>query len=221
MTVLASIAHMQPGDHYCGVYRTDADKLAFVVDFVREGITRNEKMVYIVNVQTPDQLRVTLGDAGVDVDRLLVSGQLQIMSAQEAYLKGGEFDPIKMVDLLREETDQAIAEGYSAMRCTGEMTWALAGEPGSERLIEYEALLNRFFPDSRCYGVCQYDLRHFDSEMLLDIIYSHPKVLYGKEGFDNSKMYYVPPERIRNRDRQGAMLETWLANLSEHGVKPA
>ena len=118
-----------------------------------------------------------------------------------------------MIQLLGEETDKALAEGYTALRATGEMTWALAGEPGSERLVEYESRLNHFFPDNKCYAVCQYDRRRFDSEMLLDILHTHPKVLFGKEGFDNSRMYYVPPELFLERDRQSATLDTWLKNL--------
>ena len=98
------------------------------------------------------------------------------------------------------------------------MTWALAGEPGSERLVEYEAQLNHFFPNSKCYAVCQYDRRRFDSEMLIDILHTHPKVLFGKQGFDNSEMYYVPPEIFMERDRQSATLDTWLKNLSRKGA---
>lgn len=218
MSTLSAVAHMGPGDHYCGIYRTDEEKRAFVVDFVRDGVSRGEKVVYLVNVQTPEQLKVTLSAAGIDVDRLLETGQLQILSAIDTYLEEGEFDPDKMVELLRAETDKALAEGFPALRATGEMTWALAGERGSERLVEYEAMLNAFFPNSKCYGVCQYDLRLFDSEMILDILHTHPHVLYGKQSYDNSRMYYVPHELFLKHDRQSATLQTWLRNLSDSGA---
>jgi hypothetical protein len=220
MSILPAVARMKPGDHYCGIYRTDEDQRAIIIDFVREGVSRNEKMFYLVNLQTAEQLRDTLAKAGIEVDRLIETGQLVIMTAKEAYLREGQFDPDKMIKLLGEETDKALAEGYTAMRATGEMTWALAGEPGSERLVEYESRLNHFFPHSKCYAVCQYDRRRFDSEMLLDILHTHPKVLYGKQGFDNSEMYYVPPELFMERDRQSATLDTWLKNLSARMTAP-
>jgi hypothetical protein len=213
-TVLPSIARMQAGDHYCGIYRTDEDHRALVVDFIRHGVERGEKMLYIVNIQTAAQLRATLAAADIDVDALVEKRQLVILTAKEAYLEGGQFEPDKMIALLGEETAQALAEGYSALRITGEMTWALAGEPGSERLVEYEAKLNQFFPDSKCFAVCQYDRRRFDAEMLLDIVQAHPDVLYGREGFDNSKMYFVPPDEFLGSDRQSAILDRWLHNLS-------
>ena len=214
---LPAVAEMKPGDHYCGIYRTDEDQRTIIIDFVRDGIARNEKMFYLVNLQTAEQLRATLSAAGIEVDKLVDKGQLVIMTAKEAYLRDGQFDPDKMIKLLGDETEKALAEGYTALRATGEMTWALAGEPGSERLVEYESRLNHFFPHSKCYAICQYDRRRFDSEMLLDILHTHPKVLFGKEGFDNSKMYYVPPEVFLERDRQSATLDTFLKNLSAQG----
>lgn len=220
MSVLPAIAHMQPGDHYCGIYRTDDDHRAIIADFVRDGVARAEKMFYLVNIQTAEQLRATLAAAGIAVDELIDRGQLVILTAREAYLRDGQFDPDKMIQLLGEETEKALAEGYTALRATGEMTWALAGEPGSERLVEYEARLNHFFPHSKCYAVCQYDRRRFDAEMLLDILCTHPKVLFGREGFDNSNMYFVPPDAFLEHDRQSATLDTWLKNLARTGTAP-
>jgi hypothetical protein len=215
--ILPSIARMDSGDHYCGIYRTDDDHRAIIVDYIREGIRKHERMFYIVNIQTAAQLKTTLAQANIDVNELVDSRQLVILTAKEAYLKDGQFDPDKMISLLGEETDKALAEGYTALRATGEMTWALAGEPGSERLVEYESRLNEFFPNKKCYAVCQYDRRRFDAEMLLDILHTHPKVLYGREGFDNAEMYFVPNQAFGTGDRQQAILDTWLTNLTRRG----
>jgi hypothetical protein len=215
--ILPSIESMHAGDHYCGIYRTDEDQRRLIVDFVRAGLERHEKMMYLVNIHSGAQLAALLEDAGIDVTRLVDAGQLIIMTAKDAYLADGQFEPERMIALLGTETQKALDEGYAALRVTGEMTWALAGEPGSERLIEYESLLNSFFPGRQCYAICQYDRRRFDSEMLLDILCTHPKVLYGRDGFDNRHMYYVPPVRFLGGDRQSAMLDSWLGNLSRPG----
>ena len=212
--ILPSIARMHAGDHYCGIFRTDEDQRALTIDFVRMGVERGEKMFYLVNLHTAEQLEAMLADAGVDVEPLLDRGQLVIMTARDAYLRDGLFDPNKMIELLGDETEKALSEGYAALRATGEMTWALAGEPGSERLVEYESRLNQFFPGRKCYAICQYDHRRFDAEMLVDILHSHPKVLHGREGYDNERMYYVPPESFLGGDRQRAVLDRWLENLS-------
>lgn len=219
--MLPAIERMQPGDHYCAMYRSDEDHRAVIVDFIKAGVARNEKMFYLVNLQSAEQLRAKLTAAGIDVQALLDKGQLVILTAKEAYLRDGQFDPDRMMALLGEEADKAVAEGYAALRATGEMTWALAGEPGSERLVEYESRVNDFFATHKhCYGLCQYDRRRFDSEMLIDILHTHPNVLFGKEAFDNSQMYYVPPAAFLERDRQSATLDTWLKNLKIKGGAP-
>jgi len=211
--ILPSLRAMKAGDHYCGIVRSDAEQQRIVTDFVRLGIERNERMLYIVNLLTAAQLKSMLSEAGIDAEALVAKGQLVILTAKESYLKEGAFDPHKMIVLLKEETDAAIAAGYTALRTTGEMTWALAGDPGSERLLEYEALLNAFYATKApTYAVCQYDQRRFDAETLLDVLHTHPKVLLGTEGFDNSNMYYV--DDFLYADRSHAKLTSWLSNLS-------
>ena len=65
----------------------------------------------------------------------------------------GVFDPDGMICLLEKETRRALDEGYSALRLTGEMSWALQGLPGSERLMEYESKLNTFFSGNKCLAI--------------------------------------------------------------------
>ncbi|GAG34605.1 unnamed protein product, partial [marine sediment metagenome] len=130
--------------------------------FVRHGLERAEKVLYIVDARGAETVLDYLRDDGLDPEPYLASGQLTILTADDTYLKQGVFDPDGMIALLQTETERALAEGYAALRVTGEMSWALRGLPGSERLIEYEAKLNEFFPGSKCLAICQYDRRAFD-----------------------------------------------------------
>ncbi|MDY0747648.1 MEDS domain-containing protein [Paucibacter sp. R3-3] len=212
--VLPALERMQPGDHYCGIFRSDADQRQITIDFVRLGIERHERMLYLVHLQTADRLRTTLQTADIDVDALVASGQLVIQSAKEVYLVDGAFQPERMIEMLGRETEAALRAGYAALRVTGEMSWALAGDPGSERLVEYEALLNDFYATgAKSYSICQYDQRRFDAELMNDVLHTHPSVLLDTEGFDNASMYYVPPEAFLTADRSSGILETRLANL--------
>lgn len=216
LSLLPALERMHPGDHYCGIFRSDADQRRIVVDFVRLGIERHEKMLYLVHLQTAERLRATLMDADIDVDALVASGQLAIQAAKEVYLVDGVFQPEMMIEMLGKETTQALDDGYAALRVTGEMSWALAGHPGSERLVEYESMLNAFYATgAKSYSICQYDQRRFDPELLIDVLHTHPSVLLDTEGFDNSSMYYVPPEAFLNADRNNGILETRLANLTK------
>ncbi|TAJ10507.1 MAG: PAS domain S-box protein, partial [Nitrospirae bacterium] len=209
---LPTLSTLKPGAHLCSLYETEEEHRTLLTPFLRQGLEQGEKVLYIVDARTAETILSYLRNDGLDVDPLLKRGQLGILTVREAYLREGTFDPDRMIALLRAATEQAVAEGYPALRVTGEMTWALRGLPGSEQLIEYEAKLNNFFPGSRCLALCQYDRRRFTPDVQLDILATHPMVAVGTELHDNP--YYLPPAAFLAKDRSEARLEQWLNNLA-------
>jgi len=210
---LRRIADLEPGDHVCCLYEDEREHRAVVAPFLHQGLERGEKVLYIVDAHTAEAVLGYLRDDGLDVEPHLARGQLTIRTSQEAYLQQGVFDPDGMIALLRAETERALAEGYSALRVTGEMSWALRGLAGSERLIEYEAKLNEFFPCSDCVAMCQYDQRAFGPALLLDALYTHPIAAVGTEVYDN--VCYVPPAEFLVRGSAAAQLRHLVAQLGE------
>ncbi len=206
------ITDLSPGDHLCGLYRTEAEHRAALTPFLRSGLEGGEKVLYIADAHTAETILGYLRDEGLAVDTYLARGQLRFLTPEDAYLKEGFFDPDRMMALWRTETDRALAEGYPCLRATAEMTWALRGLPGSDRLIEYEARLNTFFPGSKCMALCQYDARRFGEGVLLDVLTTHPTAVVGAELYDN--FYYLPPHDLLGADRQAATLRHWLENLA-------
>ena len=211
--ILRMIRNLKPADHLCCLYETGEEHRALLAPYLRQGLELGDKVLYIVDVHTAETVLKYLRDDGVEVEPYLTNGQLSILTPREAYMRDGIFNPDRMIDLLRSETERALAEGYSALRVTGEMTWALRGLPGAERLIEYEAKLNRFFPGSKCLALCQYDRRRFQPEVLLDVLATHPIAVVGTEIYDNP--YYIPPTDFLGADRPAATLSRWLQNLEE------
>jgi len=207
------IKDLKPGDHLCCLYRTEEEHRSLFTPFLRQGLEQHEKVVYIVGTHTAKDVLDYLRDDGVKVETYLASGQLSILTARETYMRAGMFDPDRMITLLKAETERALAEGYSALRLTGEMSWALRGLSGSERLIEYEAKLNKVLPGSKCLAICQYDCAQFNPKLILDVIATHPIVVFGTEAYDN--FYYMPPKDFLGPDRDEAMLQNWIKNLAD------
>jgi PAS domain S-box-containing protein len=210
---LRMIRDLKPADHLCCLYETEEEHRALLTPYLRQGLELGEKVLYIVDAHTAETVLKYLRDDGVEVEPYIANEQLSILTPSDAYMQDGIFDPDKMINLLRSETERALAEGYSALRVTGEMTWALRGLPGSERLIEYEAKLNRFLPGSKCLALCQYDRRRFQPDVLLDVLTTHPIAVVGTEIYDNP--YYIPLTDFLGPDRPAATLSHWLQNLEE------
>jgi len=203
------IKDMEVHDHICLIYEDEREWESTIIPFLVEGFKRDEKCVYITDRHKSETIKELLIERGFDPEKL--KGQFQILSEDEAYTKSGTFDPDAMIKLLEEETEKALAEGYSALRATGEMTWILKGKPGSEKLIEYEAKLNRFFPKAKCLAICQYEKSAFEPEILKGVIMTHPILVWKGEVYKN--FYYIPPEIFLERDYASAEVENWLRNL--------
>ena len=202
------------GDHLCLIYRSHQEQFAAVIPFIKQGLEKGEKCLYIVDERTAQEVEDALQQEGVDVQGRLDAGQLSILTKEDAYLKEGYFDPDKMIALLAESTEAALQEGYPGLRVTGEMTWIFARLPGWERLIEYEARLNHFFPGSKALAICQYSEARFSPELLLDVLTTHPLVIVG--GLVCRNFYYVPPDKFL-REKRDPKLEyaRYLRHIQE------
>ncbi|WP_458012526.1 MEDS domain-containing protein [Candidatus Solincola sp.] len=211
---MRKLEELEPGDHLCCLYRSEEEHRALLVPFLRRGLEGGQKVLYIADAHGASTILAYLRAEGVDTSPFLERGQLSMLTSEEAYTLEGYFNPDRMLELLRRETERALEEGYPALRVTGEMSWALKGAPGSERLIEYEAKLNRFFPGSKCLALCQYDRRVFPASVLLEVIATHPLVVVGDRLYEN--FYYIPPEEYLGADLEESRLEHWIRNLASH-----
>jgi hypothetical protein len=116
---LRTIEDLGPGDHLCCLYQTEEEHRAVLTPFLRQGLERGEKVVYIVDAHTAETILGYLRDDGMDVQPYLARGQLALLTPEDAYLRPGVFDPDAMVALLRAETEQALTEGYARHRRDG------------------------------------------------------------------------------------------------------
>ncbi len=210
---LPQLDTLRPGDHLCCIYETEEEHRQVITPFLIKGLKQHEKILYIVDIHSAESILKYLRKEGINVHYYLNCEQLVILSGHESYVQQGAFDPDKMITLLKSETEKAIAQGYNALRVTGEMTWALRGLPGSERLIEYEIKLNEFLPGSSCLAICQYNRWQFDSSLLVEILRTHPIAIIGTEVYHN--FYYIPPEDLLSKDAETKKFKQWINNLAQ------
>jgi len=209
--IQSELAGLKPGDHLCMIYGTEEEHRSVVVPYIRQGLEGNEKIIYVADASAPEDIMAYLAGDGLDGEPYIGSGQLTIMLSRDFYLGGGVFDPDLVMKKLKGENEKALAGGFSALRVTGEMSWVLKKIPGRERLTEYEAMLNNFFPGSSTIAMCQYDRAIFKPEAILDIFYSHPIVCVSGEIFKN--IYYMPPSEVRPEKVFTHRFDRWVGNL--------
>jgi signal transduction histidine kinase len=211
------LSKLKQGDHVCSVYENTAEQLAVAVPFISDGLARGERCVYITDDHTIEEIAHALEAAGVDVEQERQRGALWLLSREDIYLRGGEFLPLAIIDFIRQAEAQALADGFSGLRLTGEMTWALLPEPGYYRLIDYEALLNQSPANSKSVILCQYNRSRLDAPCIHDVLRTHPLAILGDQICSNP--YYEPPEmilghgQIANSDFAAKRVNWWISQL--------
>ena len=199
-------------DHVCLIHGSSEEWPAgMVIPFMEAGIRRGEKCLYIVEAHRADEVRQRLRKAGMDVTAYQAAGQL-VFHEGESYTKSLSFDPNRVIALLIREAEKAMDQGYPLLRVTDEMSWALPGRPGSGKVLEYEAKLNRdFFPRYPCLALCQYHQAKFDAEIIKGAIMTHPLVARGDHIYRNS--HYISPDRFLGERRTHHEVERLLESI--------
>jgi hypothetical protein len=88
------------GDHVCALYSSPEQQLEAAIEYIAGGLSRGERCLYICCEHSPSQFRGALRDAGIDVDAEERRGALVLLTKFEAHLKGGSFEPARMIEVL-------------------------------------------------------------------------------------------------------------------------
>lgn len=173
-SVLSTIENLGLHEHLAFLYSGTREQTEVIIPFVRTGLERSNRCLYFVDDTTSTATVGRLRSGGLDVDAALQSKSLVIVTKRRGY-----FDPDAMINDLKEASAEAQADGFSALRITTEMAWLLGKEGGIERLNDFEAMLNYYFPQYPALGICQYDLHRFKPETIKEIVLAHPSVVVG------------------------------------------
>lgn len=201
------IGNMKRGDHICLIYDDEDEWIDAIIPFIMNGLKAGERCIYITDEHDPDEVRRTLIDSIPDITSAETRGQF-VLKDSGVYAPGGVFEPEKMISLLESEVQRALADGFNGLRVTGEATWILRDIDGSERIIEYEALLKDFFSKNECIALCQYRRSCFKAETLRGVLLTHPLIVW------KSRVHWNPYYKIDHKAASATggepEVEEWL-----------
>jgi PAS domain S-box-containing protein len=213
-----NLLDLKPGDHVCPVNDSKVDQLAVAVPFIKTGLARGERCVFVADDHSVEEIMRAFEAARVDVAHEKERGALRILTKAETFLLPGEFHPEAMIDFLRKAEAAALADGFTGFRFLAEMTWALDAKVGEDQLVEYEARLTDFLAKSRSIISCNYNRSRFGPRLLLDMLRTHRKVILGELVSPNP--YYDPPEFVLHQNQMASdeferkRVDWWIARLT-------
>lgn len=197
-----SIAGSQLGElrHICAFFNSDEEEYRVLMPFIRDGFRCGDKAIHVVNPDQKDQHLERLRGADVDVDGAQRTGQLDLRTNTETYLKDGSFDQNRMLQAFEEMANGNGNRAFPLSRIVCRMDWAAADQSNALNLIEFESRVNHVWRRHDDAVICTYHLPKFGGETVVDIMRTHPMIIIG--GVIQQNPFYVPPEIFLNEIRE-------------------
>jgi anti-anti-sigma factor len=148
--------------------------------FLKEGLERNERVLYLARRFTATNVMGYLRETGVAAEEYLRSGQLVFLDAEAAYRSEGGFQPERMGDAFRQAATQAVVDGYRGLRAASETEWLIPEFVDPARFMAYELWVDHIVASLPQIGLCGYDARSSKPEWLQAIQAVHPHRITGR-----------------------------------------
>jgi PAS domain S-box-containing protein len=189
-----SLAGSQLGEarHVCAFFNSEDEQYRVLLPFIKQGFECGDKAVHVVNPdQRGDHLH-RLAAAGIDPAAAQASGQFELRTNTETYLRDGRFDQDRMLELFEQLASGNANGGFPLSRIVCHMDWVGDCGPQVRHVIEFESRVNEVWRRHDDAVICTYDLAKFGGDTVIDIMRTHPIVIIG--GILQRNPFYVPAE---------------------------
>jgi signal transduction histidine kinase len=193
--------------HKCLIYDGHpSEQLPVIVPLLEDGLRANERCLYLGDPSMVEMVQGALSGRGVDVPAEIQRGSLVFSSDRPAE---DAFDPEAMVAMLVDMIDGAVQDGFAGLCATGDMRWELGRDENFDRVLEYEALLERVFRSKPLRGICQYHRDTVPAKGLEAAVRAHRSLFVGN-WLNRDNLFYVPPELLLEEHENGERLGGWM-----------
>jgi hypothetical protein len=191
--------------HVCAFFNGMDEHYRVLRSFITDGFDEGDRAFHLIDPERRDDHLKRLGDAGIDVEDAIASGQLEVHPWQDGPLRGATFDQDAWLAGFEEVLSSGRTSGYPRVRFLAHMEWALVDMPGIDDMIEFEARVNYVVPRYDGPVICAYDLAKFDASTVIFALRTHPVVIVG--GLLQENPFFVEPDQLLRelRERQGAV----------------
>jgi hypothetical protein len=203
-------------NHVCAFFNTIDEEHRALGSFYKDGIDRGEKVAHIVDAENREEHLKRLAEAGIDVQKMMGTGQLEVVPWTDVYVRDHRFDQDAMLTAVEKLIQSGTDAGYPLTRLVGHhMDWLFLDKPATYNLVEYEARLNHVLSKYDDPVICNYNPSKFGATVAMDIMRTHPLVIIG--GLLRENPFFVPPEQFLDemRERRSGRKTAGVVNCSK------
>ena len=179
---ISCCGHLHWGAHFCHLYETREDLIDTLVPFFAEGLRNREQCLWIAS-EPLDVADATAALAGQlpDLGDYLGTGQLEIVDHSEWHTRMGHLDEDSLLQAWIDAEQQALAQGYTGLRTTGDATFLKSRENWRD-FERYASRVTETFAGRRLLGLCSYRLGMTGAGDVFDVVRNHPFAIARREG---------------------------------------
>jgi signal transduction histidine kinase len=175
------LGEMPWGTHIGLFYQTKKDLIDILVPYFKAGLENNEFCMWITyKTITVQSAKNALRKAVPDFDKYFKRGQIKIVPHTDWYLKNGVFNSQRILKLWTNRLNQALTEGYSGIRVSGNMGWL--NRRIWKDFIGYENNINETIGRYRMIAICGYFIDKCETSEIIEVAGSHQFALVRRDG---------------------------------------
>jgi len=193
--------------HVCAFFNSMDEEHRVLGSFYKDGLDRGEKATHIVDADNRQEYLKRLAEAGINVQEMMDTGQLEVLPWTDMYVRDHRFDQDAMLASVEKLMQSGAGAGYAHTRLVGHhMDWLFLDKPALRNFLEYEARLNDVLSKYNDPVICNYDPSKFGASVAIDIMRTHPLVIIG--GLLRENPFFVPPDQFLQemRERRSARM---------------
>ena len=167
------VSTMGVGSHVYSIYRNLEEQFLITFPILAKGLSENDKCLYIADLNLEDRVKQ-------EYRSYLDSEQLEFID-NKIYLENGLLNINKLISSFDVSLQKAEDDGYNNLRVAGELPFIDGKTIDNDKVVEYEALVDKFITSKNIIAVCSYDENKYSPDFLTKIIKSHQYVaIYGR-----------------------------------------
>jgi hypothetical protein len=169
---LPGIDRVPFGMHACHFFNTRDELVAALVPYSLAGLRNNERCIWVTAPPLPQREAVQALSAAWDgTDDAIRAGALRILDFDHFYASPERLKGRELVQVLLEEEERALADGYSGLRLAGNASFL---DPENwPAFLEYEQALTGCISSRRIVALCSYVLPPFNLQQVSDVMHAH------------------------------------------------
>lgn len=169
------------GGHVSIFYETRSDLLDAAARYFRAGLANNEACLWVVSdPMTKKEATNALRRRLRDLECRSSVRDIEVLTSCEWYVKGGRFDPSRVIRGWQAKLRAALDKGYAGLRVCGDAAWA--EKAPSRDICDYERGLHKALANHRMIALCTYPLSKGRATDILEMARLHQFTVARRKG---------------------------------------